>query len=138
MGIGREGGVHRVHSSSIRVLGRISTSQGKQYSTNTDYMRQKMIPLLAKFMWVRSGSKKGGKWMRRRDGVGEKRMRDGVGEKRRRDGVGEKRRRDGVGEKRRRDGEWGNRRKNRKVEMRENKGKNEKMKSRKRKEKNRI
>ena len=111
MGIGREGGVHRVHSSSIRVLGRISTSQGKQYSTNTDYMRQKMIPLLAKFMWVRSGSKKGGKWMRRRDGVGEKR---------------------------RRDGEWGNRRKNRKVEMRENKGKNEKMKSRKRKEKNRI
>jgi len=29
-----------VHSSSFHVPGRISTSQGKQYSTNTDYVRQ--------------------------------------------------------------------------------------------------
>ena len=32
--------VFTVHSSSFHVPGRISTSQGKQYSTNTDYMRQ--------------------------------------------------------------------------------------------------
>ena len=29
-----------LHSRSFHVLGRISTRQGKQYSTNTDYMRQ--------------------------------------------------------------------------------------------------
>ena len=32
--------VFTVHSSSFHVPSRISTSQGKQYSTNTDYMRQ--------------------------------------------------------------------------------------------------
>ena len=32
-----------VHSSSLNVPGRISTRQGKQYSTNTDYMSQNGI-----------------------------------------------------------------------------------------------
>ena len=47
-----------VHSSSFHVPGRISTSQGKQYSTNTDYMRQNGTVrqmndlLLVKFMWI--------------------------------------------------------------------------------------
>ena len=45
-----------VHSSAFHVPGQISTSQGKQYSTNTDYMRQKGTVrqindiLLVKFM----------------------------------------------------------------------------------------
>ena len=49
---------HTVHSSSFDVLDRISTSQGKQYSTNTDYMmqngtvRQMNDPLLVTFMWL--------------------------------------------------------------------------------------
>ena len=48
--------VFTVHSSSFHVPGRISTSQGKQYSTNTDYMRQNETvqqmndPLLLKCM----------------------------------------------------------------------------------------
>ena len=57
-----------VHSNSFYVLGRISTSQDKQYSSNTDYMRQNRTvrqmndPLLVKFMcWshVRSRTKFG-------------------------------------------------------------------------------
>ena len=45
-----------VHSSSFHEPGRISTRQGKQYSTNTDYMRQNETlqqmndPLLLKCM----------------------------------------------------------------------------------------
>ena len=44
-----------VHSSSFHVPGRISASQGKQYSTNTNYeangtVRQMYDPLQVKFM----------------------------------------------------------------------------------------
>ena len=46
----------RRHSSSFHEPGQISTSQGKQYCTNKDYMRQNGTkhqmndPLLVKFM----------------------------------------------------------------------------------------